>query len=138
MNTEEIIEKAKQIRKMGKTVIDIAENLGINIGYNNLDPKKFPAYNIRTEDKMSIILNSKINNKSRNVLCAHELGHALLHNNKVINHFGKEISIEEYEANLFAVALLFDEDDFKIPLNKMSNFELKSILDHNINLEPAF
>ena len=39
----------------------------------------------------------------------------------------------EYEANLFAVALLFDEQRFSTRLNYMSNGELESILRLNIN-----
>jgi Zn-dependent peptidase ImmA (M78 family) len=38
----------------------------------------------------------------------------------------------EYEANLFAVALLFDDKDFNIPLEQMSGSVLKSIMDFNI------
>ena len=68
-------------------------------------------------------------------LCAHELGHALLHDDG-INHFAttskNAFTNIEYEANLFAVALLFDENDFNVPLVSMSNYTLKSILDYNI------
>ena len=39
----------------------------------------------------------------------------------------------EYEANLFAVALLCNEDEFNMPLAKMSNAVLKSILDCNVS-----
>ena len=38
----------------------------------------------------------------------------------------------EYEANLFAVSLLFDDDQFNMPISEMSNYILKSILDWNI------
>ena len=38
-----------------------------------------------------------------------------------------------YEANLFAVALLCNEDEFNMPLAKMSNAVLKSILDCNVS-----
>ena len=41
-------------------------------------------------------------------------------------------SKEEYEANLFAVSLLFDDDQFNMPILEMSNYILKSILDWNI------
>ena len=36
------------------------------------------------------------------------------------------------EANLFAVSLLFDEEDFNIKMLNMSNYLLKQILDYNI------
>lgn len=38
----------------------------------------------------------------------------------------------EYEANLFAVSLLFDEEDFNIKMLNMSNYLLKQVLDYNI------
>lgn len=62
------------------------------------------------------------------VLYAHELGHAFL------NHNYKDKNLEiEYEANLFAAALLFG-DSFNVPLVQMNNCVLQSILDKNINL----
>ena len=69
-------------------------------------------------------------------LFTHELGHALLHT-EPINHFDvttKNVHTNvEYEANLFAVALLCNEDEFNMPLAKMSNAVLKSILDCNVS-----
>ena len=53
------------------------------------------------------------------VLCAHELGHALFHSDAV-NNFAvtskNAFKNVEYEANLFAVSLLFDEEDFNIKM----------------------
>lgn len=139
MEAKEIIEKAKQLKinRNHINVMELSSKLGIEIGYNSLNPKACAAYIIQYNDFTKIILNRRTNFKTQNVLCAHELGHALLHKHTLLNHFGDKTGIEEYEANLFAVALLFDEKDFSVPLNKMTNFELKSILDNNINLEPA-
>ncbi len=73
---------------------------------------------------------------SRRILCAHELGHALLHTDTTINRFNGTIQgIQnrcEYEANLFAVALIFDEDEFNISFSQMDNWTLKMILDYNL------
>ena len=38
----------------------------------------------------------------------------------------------EYEANLFAVALLVDEQRLNMPLRQMSNAALKSVIDYNL------
>ena len=77
---------------------------------------------------------------SKKVLCAHELGHALLHED-CLNHFAvtsKNVSSNvEKEANLFAIALLSDYDiDTKLsmPLENMNNYLLKSIMDYNLQL----
>ena len=68
---------------------------------------------------------------SRKVLCAHELGHAVL--NHPFKSSYKDSNLKnEYEANLFAVALLFDDDLFNMPIIDMSNYVLETILDKNI------
>ncbi|WP_243151768.1 hypothetical protein [Clostridium sporogenes] len=57
-----------------------------------------------------------------------------MHDDRLLNQFGDEHNgIEEFEANLFAVALLFDQDDLEI--NLMDNYILKSLLDMNIKLK---
>ena len=75
------------------------------------------------------------------MLCAHELGHALLHED-CVNHFAvtnKNVTTHvEQEANLFALALLTSDDideDLCIPLSNMSNYLLKSIMDYNIKFD---
>lgn len=76
----------------------------------------------------AIFISKKYDNISRNILCAHELGHA------VLNHNYKDINLEsEYDAAFFAVALLF-EDFFYVPLVQMTTYELQIILDKSINL----
>ena len=86
-----------------------------------------------------ISINDNFTEFSKKVLCAHELGHALLHENYV-NHFAttsRNITTNvELEANLFAIALLTDDDInnyINIPIEKMNNYLLKTILDYNIS-----
>ncbi len=78
-----------------------------------------------------ITINSSYDELSRKVLCAHELGHIILGHKLKLEYGDKNISYE-YGANLFAVALLFDTDDFNIPITQMSNYILKTILDKNV------
>lgn len=134
MGINEIIEYAQQIKTnyAGKSVLDIISQNNINTSYTSLNPEIYPAYTIDTGKTKAIILNSHFNVIQQNILAAHELGHVLLHNDKVINQFGGKNEKEEYEANLFAVALLFDENKFNVKFNKLSNYELKYILDYNI------
>lgn len=94
--------------------------------------KSFKAYTVGISHKVAIHINNNIKDlKSRRILCAHELGHALFHKNGY-NEFNDYDQIKEYEANLFAVAFLFDEKDFNMPLKDMSNYILKGILNHNL------
>lgn len=87
----------------------------------------------------TISINNKYSEKAKKILCAHELGHALLHE-QCINYFATTSSNVmtniEFEANLFAVALLADKDinmKLSIPLEKMNNYLLKTIMDYNIS-----
>lgn len=77
-----------------------------------------------------ILINKKYDIKSRKILCAHELGHIILH--KGNNRFKGDNLEYEYEANLFAVALLFSEEDFSMKFVEMSSFTLQTILELNI------
>lgn len=136
MNTDEIIELAKNIKMKyeGYSTLEIIEQLKINIGYTNLKPNIYPAYTMNYGNLKRIVLNNHFNVRQQNILAAHELGHALLHENNYYNAFGGEYPQQEYEANLFAITLLFDETLLNVNLNRMSNYELKFLLDHNIKI----
>ncbi len=136
MERHEIIKLAKTIKqRYGTNPIEICEKMNIKIKYISLKPNIYPAYTLKIDEKSIISLNTHFTKTSQNVLCAHELGHALMHNDKLINEFNDNNNgIYEYEANLFAVALLFNESNFNLEFHKMDNYLLKSILDMNIKL----
>ena len=102
--------------------------------------KGFTAQTVKIPGYPTIIsINNAYNEKSKRILCAHELGHALLHE-ECVNHFAitsKNVTKEvERDANLFAVALLLDENEerqLNVSLCNMSNYLLKSILEYNID-----
>ncbi|OSB16727.1 ImmA/IrrE family metallo-endopeptidase [Clostridium sporogenes] len=137
MEAEEIIWLAQNIKnKHGKDPIKICTKLGMKINYINLKPNLYPAYTLRIGELPIINLNEHFTLKSQCVLCAHELGHALMHDEKLLNQFGDEHNgIEEFEANLFAVALLFEQDDLNIDISNMDDYLLKGLLDMNIKLK---
>lgn len=136
MDKDEIIKLVEDIKSKhdGVSVIDIIECYGFEIGYTDLKREVYPAYTMNSfKGVPRIVLNNNYNNKSQNILAAHELGHAILHKDNCYNGFGDERdAIKEYEANRFAVALLFNEADINTKFNKMSNYELKYLLDYNI------
>lgn len=136
MNSETIIQLARNYKdKYGDDPLKICEILNIKINYINLKPTVYPAYTLSIGNKKVININNKFTNKSQKVLCAHELGHALLHDDKLINQFKDNHNGNyEFEANLFAVALLFNEEDFNVKFNKLDNYILQGILDSNIEL----
>lgn len=139
MTPKEIINKATELKiKYGTTnAITISRKLGIKVITRNVNPKVFKAHVIQFDNYPAFIsINSSFSELSQCVLCAHELGHAILHQDCCINHFDTAADMikqkMEYEANLFAVALLFDENDFVCRFEDMNNYMLKETLDINI------
>lgn len=109
----------------------LAEKLSYKVCFIDTDTF-IKANTCKTQNGNKIILiNSRFNDITKKVLCAHELGHAVLHHKRKCGYKDNDLVIE-YEANLFAVSLLFDQKDFNMPFNKMSNYILQSILDKNI------
>lgn len=140
--------KAKDIKKLAEDLrenyntrnpFELAEKYGIRVVVSKMLPIDRKAYTIRSDNYPTIIIiNGRYEHKSQLVLCAHELGHALLHSDD-INNFAvtskNAFKNVEYEANLFAVSLLFNESDFNMKVLNMSNYLLKQVLDYNIAVE---
>lgn len=138
MDKNEIVNMAKKIKfEFGDDPLIICEELGIDINYIKLNPKFYKAYTICVNDNPVININEVFTGLSTKILCAHELGHALMHaKQNTINQFEDDHNgICEYEANLFAVSLLFDDSMFDVDIIKMDNYLLKGILDFNLKLD---
>lgn len=141
MKPQEIIEMAKAFKIHWKTndPYEIAERLGIMVMHSASCLKDFTAHTIKMPGYPTVIsINDKFDDHAKRVLCAHEVGHALLHEN-CVNHFAitsKNVNTNvELEANVFAIALLSDDDindRLSIPLEQMNNYLLKTIMDYNI------
>ena len=142
MKSADIIALAKGFKSTWKTndPFIIAKRLGIEVLFREVAIKGFTAQTVKIPGYPAIIsINDAYNEKSKRILCAHELGHALLHDESV-NYFAvtrkNVMSDVEREANLFAVALLLDdkaEAKLNVSLVNMSNYLLKSILEYNID-----
>ena len=108
MRAQQIIRLACDIKSVWKTnnPFEIAEKYGIKVLIRNVNIGDFKAQTLKMEGYPTIIsINGLYSTLSQKVLCAHELGHALLHT-EPINHFDvttKNVHTNvEYEANLFA------------------------------------
>lgn len=144
MNAKDIIALAQDIKNSWHTndPYKIAERLGIVVLHRDNCIKDFTAQTIKFDGYPTIIsINNAYTDFSKKVLCAHELGHALLHED-CVNHFAitsKNVTSNvEQEANLFAIALLSNgslDNDLAIPLSNMNNYLLKSIMDYNIRFD---
>ena len=139
---EEIVNYARELRRDCGTgdPYKIAKDFGFYVVESESAYPGFTAQIVGIQGYPKIIsINRAYTESSRRVLCAHELGHALLHGERTCNHFAGNSTVafddEEYEANLFAVAFLTDEhinERIAVPIEKMNNYLLKTILDHNI------
>lgn len=94
---------------------EICDGLNINIYYKNLghSVKAFYFYQSRIKN---IIINTCNDDINSNMLCAHELGHAILHNDiatsfACLNNAMFDLTRKtELEANLFAAELLISDE----------------------------
>lgn len=141
MKANEIINRVKEIKRCWRTndPYEIAKKLGIAVVFEEAPTYDYTAHILKMSGyPTTILINDKYTDFSKKVLCAHELGHALLHDG--INHFkttpGSCGSDVEYEANLFTVALLsddFSQKNFAIPLSEMNNYILRAIIEYNLS-----
>jgi Zn-dependent peptidase ImmA (M78 family) len=138
LTKNDIVKFAIELKETYKTnnPFKIAEILNIDYDFLAFRKDALQAYILKPYEDMQpfIWINSNFDEKSQQIFCAHELGHAVLHKN-ACNHFdGNSLTdSNEHEANLFAVALLFDPNLFIIDIQIMDNYVLKSILDFNVN-----
>lgn len=138
MGYERIVENAYCIREIFGTrdPFKIANELGILVEYHKYD-KGIRGYCTKVFDKLFIVINSIYNDKAQRIICAHELGHAILHSEHLKPVFsaafeGYEKDKLEYEANIFAAALLLDQDSLNTKISTMSNYALMSIFNENL------
>lgn len=137
MRAQQIIRLAKDIRQnWGGNPYEIAEKCGIAVIERDACPREFKAHTLKLEGyPVTIAISDAYTEHSKKILCAHELGHALLHA-EGINHFSVSqkniVTSLEYEADLFALALLMDESELAMPLGKMDRSMIRYIMNYNI------
>jgi Zn-dependent peptidase ImmA (M78 family) len=131
---DEIINRAKELRKgmYGIDVISLINSLKIDLNYISLKPSIYKGYVTNIFGNPIININKLLPKKHQNIIAAHELGHALFHQDNCYNSFNGDDFKQEYEADLFAVALLFDEKDLDVKFKDLTSYELKSILEFNL------
>lgn len=137
---EGIIETAKDIISTfaTKDPFKIAQLLDIPIIYREYG-EGVKGYCIKIHNKLHIIINSRFDRRAQNIICAHELGHALLHTENLTPVFTAAFkensnSILEYEANLFAAIMLLDEQELNVKFSEMSNYVLMGIFNENLRI----
>lgn len=136
MNAEYIVNKVEKLVCEHNTSYPFAlcEKMDIHIYYRDLGRKLKAFYFYQSRIK-NIVINTENEDELLPVLCAHELGHAVLHSDFAAKKSFCEVelfdfrSAAEREANLFAAELLI-ADEAVLPLLKdgCSVFEAAKIL----------
>lgn len=112
------------IKKHGsRDPFDICQNMNICIHYKDLGTALKAYYFYQSRIK-NIVINSRSGMIVRRVLCAHELGHAVLHGELATMRGFPELELfdmtipTEYEANLFAAELIISDEELLKLLNE--------------------
>lgn len=101
---------------------ELCDDLNIRIRYKDLGTAMKAYYFYQSRIK-NIVLNTRSGRIVQKILCAHELGHALLHGELAAMRGFQELEMfdmtsrTEYEANLFAAELLIDDNELLDLLN---------------------
>lgn len=138
MNIDKIIKSTILELVYKYKIIDIFEICrleGIQIKFKNYDIDFLKARCVRVCGEWIIYINSKYTLKSQQILCAHELGHILLHNNSYVNDFDGNDPVLEFEANIFAAHYMLDEKNYDLKFASMNNYLLKKLIDENLILK---
>ena len=107
---------------------ELCKKLNIKVHYKDLGSsmKAFYFYQSRIKN---IVINSRSERSVHKILCGHELGHAILHNEIATMRGFQEFELfdytqpAEYEANLFDAELLIaDEELFELLKDKDKSF----------------
>lgn len=92
---------------------EIAAQYGIDVQFIEIADANIHAYSNCKTDTIYIDKHFRMNSYTARILCAHELGHIFLHNGVAAMEYNQYVDIEitdetiqEYEANIFAVMLM--------------------------------
>lgn len=111
-----IIEAAENILREygGKNIFETAENSGAHVWHRPLGGLK--GFYIRENGVSYIVVNAALDDVMKKVVCAHELGHDVLH--RELSEGGMrestlflETNRTELEANLFAACVLLTDEE---------------------------
>lgn len=109
-----IIDAAAQTRKLcgGRDIYETAENSGVNVWFRRLGGLK--GFYICEHGARYIVINEDLDPMMKRVVCAHELGHDVLHRELSAggireNTMFLDSNKTEREANLFAAQMLVSD-----------------------------
>ena len=111
-----IIEEAERVLKEygGRDIFETAENSGANVWFRELGGLK--GFYICENGERYIVINKELDDVLKKVVCAHELGHDMLHRELSTGGIREgtlflDTNKTEREANLFAACVLISDED---------------------------
>lgn len=111
-----ILESAKNVLEEfgGRDVFETAENAGVNVWFRTLGSLK--GFYIFENNCRYIVINEDLDDVTKSVVCAHELGHDMLHRRMSVGGIRENTLFlannkTEREANLFASEILISDND---------------------------
>lgn len=138
MRKQEIVEFATGLKRTYHTCdpYKLAEIFGIRVEEQHSCTRWFKAQAVKFKGYAPyIVINGNYDERSRRVMCAHELGHIFLHD-ETLNNFANpysKINMEaEYEANLFALALLEDRDNLIMDMEDIPAYLVHTIVENSV------
>lgn len=124
-----IIDKAREVLKKygGRDIFTTAENSGACVWRRHLG--KLKGFYICENGRRYIILNEELDERTAAVVCAHELGHDMLHRELSSagireNTLFLDSNKTEREANLFAACMLIPDKAILSELEYCNNIEM--------------
>ncbi len=114
----------------------LAAKLNIFIKETNVDPDLFKARVYFVDDKKGIMINKNLDDKSKKILIAHEIGHALLHKDFLTYHGCSCSERIEYEANLFALELL--SRSMSIDISQFNQLVIQNIISNILEIKDCY
>lgn len=111
---------------------ELCDFLGIAVLYQDL-PESVNGFFVKIMKNFAVVINSNLEDDDRRLVCAHELGHILMHSETNYISLSSRTSLStsryEHEADMFAVALLLNDCDalLGVDLEGLSVFEISRI-----------
>jgi Zn-dependent peptidase ImmA (M78 family) len=138
MRKQEIVEFATGLKRTYHTCdpFKLAEIFGIRVEEQKSCTRWFKAQAVKFRGYAPyIVINGNYDERSRRVLCAHELGHIFLHDdtlNNFANPYSKINMQAEYEANLFTVALLEEQANLVMDMAEIPAYLVQNIVEKSV------
>lgn len=135
---QHILELARGVNEEygGRNIFETAENAGVNVWYRFLGGLK--GFYLCELGKRYIIINNSFDRMTQTVVCAHELGHDMLH--RELSGAGiRDATLflagnrTEREANLFAAEILISDEEI---LSEMEYCRTLDALSYELGYMP--